>query len=89
MGYHIRIYCYRKRGDLVAQLFVRDTTAFVWNSNMDLETIKEANEFKLKYRKKTLSVPDPLGYITAKRLRITFLTGDLQFKGVSGVEFVK
>jgi len=55
----------------------------------DVEIIKEANEFKLLHRKKRLSAPDAIGYVTAQKYGIKFLTGDRQFKGVRGVEFVK
>ena len=56
---------------------------------VDIETIKEANEFKLLHKKKRLSVPDAIGYITAQKYGLKFLTGDKQFKGVKGVEFVR
>jgi hypothetical protein len=57
--------------------------------DVDIETIKEANEFKLLHRKKRLSAPDAIGYITAQKYGMKFLTGDRQFKGMRGVEFVK
>ena len=39
--------------------------------------------------KKKLSTPDSFGYITAQKYGLKFLTGDKQFKGMNGVEFVK
>lgn len=56
--------------------------------DVDIETIKDANEFKLQHKKKRLSVPDAFGYITTQRYGLKFLTGDSQFKGMIGVEFV-
>ena len=57
--------------------------------NIDKETIKKANEFKLLYRKKRISAPDAIGYAMAKNLGIKFLTGDKQFEKLENVEFVK
>lgn len=57
--------------------------------DIDTETIKEANEFKLQHKQKRLSVPDAIGYITAQKYSIKFLTGDKQFKAMNGVEFVR
>ena len=53
------------------------------------EVIKEANEFKLLNKKRKLSYVDCIGYITARKMNIKFLTGDNQFKGLDSVEFVK
>jgi len=55
----------------------------------DIETIKEANEFKLLHRAKSLSFTDAVGFVSAQRCGLRFLTGDRQFKGMKGVEFVK
>ncbi len=56
---------------------------------IDNAIIKEANEFKLINREKRLSMPDVVGYATALRYGVKFLTGDKQFKGLRNVEFVK
>ena len=57
--------------------------------DIDTETIKEANEFKLQHKQKRLSVPDAMGYITAQKYGIKFLTGDKHFKNINEVEFVR
>lgn len=57
--------------------------------DVDIETIKEANEFKLLQKKKRISAPDAIGYITSQKYGVKFLTGDKQFKSLKGVEFVK
>lgn len=57
--------------------------------DIDLETIKEANEFKLHNRSKDFSSTDVIGYVSARRYGLKFLTGDRQFQGMQGVEFVK
>ena len=57
--------------------------------DVDLETIQEANEFKLRHRTKKLSAPDVIGYITAQKYGVKFLTGDKEFKGMKGVDFVQ
>jgi len=56
---------------------------------VDAETIKEASEFRLLHRRKDISFADAIGYIAARRAGLKFLTGDKQFKGMRGVEFVK
>ena len=57
--------------------------------NITDEIIKEANEFKLFHKEKKLSYVDCIGYITAKKHSVPFLTGDMQFEKIQGVEFVK
>ena len=53
------------------------------------ETIKQANEFRLRNYKRELSYVDCIGYILAKKFNAKFLTGDIQFKDFENVEFVK
>ncbi len=57
--------------------------------NFELEDIKEATKIKIKYAKRKISVPDSIGYVISKRLRIRFLTGDEKFEDLENVEFVK
>lgn len=52
-------------------------------------TIKKAMIFKAENRKKDLSYVDCIGYVFAKENKIKFLTGDVQFKGMDNVEFVR
>ena len=56
---------------------------------IDDSIIKEASIFKLKNFKKRFSFADYIGYATARRYNVKFLTGDYAFKGLEGVEFVK
>lgn len=56
---------------------------------IDFEIIKKANALKLQHRKRNLSAADVIGYATAQKLGIKFLTGDEDFKDMGGVEFVK
>ena len=56
---------------------------------ISLNIIKEANKFKLKNKKKNLSAPDAIGYVTALKHNIKFVTGDIQFKNLENVEFIK
>lgn len=49
----------------------------------------EASRFKYKNKKLKLSYADCIGYITAKKFNMKFLTGDNKFKNISNVEFVK
>lgn len=57
--------------------------------HIDNEIIMEANEFKLRHRKKKLSAADAIGYATAQKYGLRFLTGDRHFKKLRGVEWVK
>jgi len=51
----------------------------------------EASKFRIQVRrrKKKLSLTDCLGYVTAKKLGIKFLTGDREFEDLDNVEYVK
>lgn len=53
------------------------------------EVIKKANKFKLINKKRKLSYVDCIGYILAKIHGAKFLTGDMQFKDLENVEYVK
>lgn len=59
---------------------------------IDTKIIKESVEFRLRFIKETkfkISYVDAIGYIISKKLNIKFLTGDLAFKDLDNVEFVK
>ena len=56
---------------------------------VDDETIKQAYEFRYKHKKSNLSYVDCIGYTVARMQNISFLTGDKEFEGIEGVEFVK
>jgi len=53
------------------------------------ETIKEAMQFRQEQKKKKLSYADCIGYKTASERKIIFLTGDIQFKDMENVIFIK
>ena len=57
--------------------------------DFDNETIIEAAKLRLLKKKQRLSMTDCIGYVTARKYGINFLTGDIQFKDMPGVEFVK
>ncbi len=58
---------------------------------LDNATIKEAMKFRLKYRKKNkdFSYADSVGYIAAKKNKVKFVTGDVEFKKLPNVIFLK
>ena len=65
-------------------------------SNLDFEFIEisediviKSAEFKFKNKNKNFSYSDCIGYISAISEGIVFLTGDKEFEGFEGVEFVK
>lgn len=53
------------------------------------EIVEESMLFKLKNIKRNLSYIDSIGYILALKKGLKFLTGDKEFRGMKGVEFVK
>ena len=56
--------------------------------DIDIATIKEANEFRLLNKSRKLSYADCIGYTIARRIGLKFLTGDRQFSDMPNVEFV-
>ncbi len=71
----------KEEADKITDAFKSSTIKVLWND------LKEAMSLKLKH--KNLSIPDSIGYITAKRLGIKFLTGDEDFRNFENVEFIK
>ena len=58
-------------------------------SSLEYKWIKEAMEFRLKWKDRNVSMTDCIGYVMAKNLGIKFLTGDKEFKDMENVEYVK
>jgi len=57
--------------------------------DFDADTIQQAAKLRLMRKKDNLSMADCIGYVTARKHEINFLTGDIQFKDMPNVEFVK
>ena len=53
------------------------------------EIIKEANKFRLLFKRRKLSYIDCVGYMLSKELNIKFLTSDGKFKNKDNIEFVQ
>jgi len=53
------------------------------------DIIKEAMKFKLKFKNKNLSYIDCIGYVLSLEFGIKFLTGDIEFRDLRNVEYVK
>ncbi|MBI2056801.1 PIN domain-containing protein [Candidatus Pacearchaeota archaeon] len=53
------------------------------------EWIEEAMQFRLKWKDRSVSITDCIGYVMAKKMEIKFLTGDKEFEKMENVEFVK
>ncbi|MBS3099228.1 hypothetical protein J4462_03380 [Candidatus Pacearchaeota archaeon] len=51
--------------------------------------LKKAIKFRVENKKRDLSYADCIGYIYSLENGIKFLTGDKEFEGLKGVEFVK
>ncbi|MBI2574270.1 PIN domain-containing protein [Candidatus Woesearchaeota archaeon] len=62
----------------------------VWGSIADFgrEVIADANKFRQRHKEKNLSIADCIGYVFAMKNRLAFITGDREFKGLAGVEFL-
>ncbi|MBS3065538.1 PIN domain-containing protein [Candidatus Pacearchaeota archaeon] len=71
----------KEEADKITDSFKQATIKVFW------EDLKEAMSLKLKH--KDLSIPDSIGYTTAKRLGMRFLTGDEDFRDFDNVEFIK
>jgi uncharacterized protein len=62
---------------------------FYMTLRIDEKSIKYAMKFRLENKKRNLSYADCIGYMLAKKNNMLFLTGDKEFEGLDGVEFVK
>ncbi len=69
----------------VVKLFAKYTIDFV--STDIVESMKL--RLKLKQNGRNISYADAIGYYIALKNKLRFLTGDKEFKGLDGVEFVK
>lgn len=58
-------------------------------SEISDEIIRDAMIFRRQNKRHRFSYADAVGYIFARRNNLIFLTGDRQFDGFPGVEFVK
>lgn len=58
-------------------------------ANFDESVITAANKFRFKNKSKKLSTADCIGYAYALKNGLIFLTGDREFEGLHGVEFVR
>jgi len=71
-------------------------TADFWMKNLDLQFMGivpdisiEASRFKFEHKNEKLSYADCIGYVTARKHSLKFVTGDTQFKNKPNVVFVK
>ena len=76
-----------KQGEEVAEKYFNMFVAFA--VDFDDAIIKEAMKFRVFHKEKGLSYADCIGYAIAQRRGVKFLTGDMQFEHLGGVEFVK
>ncbi len=77
----------REVGEAAAEDFIKGYYPCV--TDFDQEVISYASKFRLKFRKRNLSMTDCIGYVLANKLGIKFLTGDKEFRDMPNVEFVK
>lgn len=56
---------------------------------IDKDSMTKAVELRFEKRKERLSLTDCVGYILALKKKMKFLTGDLKFQDMNGVEFVR
>ena len=58
-------------------------------AEFNIEDVKLASRFRIKYIKRKLSYIDCLGYVMAQERNLKFVTGDKEFEDLSNVEFIK
>ena len=81
---------YHKLGAAEAEKKFAEITPYLDIIELDLETLKEAAKFRSDMLpKKKFSYADSVNYIAARKLKVKFLTGDEEFRGMPNVEFVK
>ena len=54
-----------------------------------LQTLIQAMKFRHAHKKQAVSFFDAVGYVFAQENKIPFVTGDKEFKGMPGVEFIQ
>ncbi len=81
----------RDYGEEKAVEILKIVRAFITIIQPDDRDYAKASTLRLELKKqgRNLSLIDALGYVLAKRLDIPFLTGDREFKDLSGVEYVR
>ena len=83
----VHFYCLKNFGNDEAERVYNLILPLLISTDDDI--IKNANKFKLANLKKRFSFVDCIGYMTALKQNVKFLTGDYAFKGMENVEFVK
>lgn len=78
-------YAMKREGYRDADTRTRDVES--WVVEISSKIIMDAMSFRIKNKK--LSIPDAIGYITAKHYQCKFLTGDQAFEKMENVEFIK
>jgi len=76
-------------GEKAAEEVYSAASKFAYEFNGD--DVKEAMKLRLKLRRNGLNISyaDALGYHLSLRLKVKFLTGDIAFKRLENVEYVK
>ncbi len=82
--YELCLYALRIEGEASARRLLEQCSPFV--DEIDDEVVFAAA--RLKHENKALSMADCVGYVTARRLGVKFLTGDKEFKKMKNVEWV-
>ena len=85
--FNIAEYNYAMKRDGYRDADARTRDVEPWVVEITPGLIMEAMSFRIKNKK--LSIPDAIGYITAKHHQCKFLTGDQEFEKMENVEFVK
>ena len=80
-------YLLRMKDKAFADAELQNYTPHVIEFGMD--TLKKASAFRHHKKRQNLSMSDCIGYTCALENNLLFLTGDKEFKGLHGVEFVR
>ncbi len=77
----------REHNEEKADLWFNKLQGFT--QEVSLAILIEAVKFRYKNKEKNLSWVDAIGYIFAKQNDYLFATGDKEFEGLEGVEYIK
>jgi hypothetical protein len=78
---------FRNYNEQTANYLLKKFQPFIMNVSFD--TIIKSVNFRYLNKAKNFSFFDAVGYTFARENHMTFVTGDLAFKEIEGVEFIK
>ena len=84
--FEVAYWLLRETREKEAIIFLNNRSEYV--IDFDTTTIAHAAYFRLKHKRKNVSMADCIGYTLSQQLGVPFLTGDKEFREFINVEFV-